>query len=139
MRLIIPHIRRAALIGRVIDLKTAEADSLADTVDGVSAGMFMVDASTRIVNANASGHAMLAEGSLFRAAGGKLLPKDLSAEQALNEVCAMAERGDAAVGIKGIAIPLLATDGEHHVAHVLPLTSGARRRAGSTYAAAAAE
>src|SRR5262245_42382316 len=138
MRLIIPHIRRAALIGRVIDLKTTEADSLADTVDGISAGMFMVDASARIVHANASGHAMLAQGSLLRAVGGKLAPNDASAEQGLNEVCAMAERGDAAVGVKGIAIPLMALDGDHHVAHVLPLTSGARRRAGSTYAAAAA-
>jgi DNA-binding CsgD family transcriptional regulator len=138
MRLIIPHIRRSALIGRVIDLKTAEADSLADTVDGVSAGMFMVDASARIVHANASGHAMLAQGSLLRLVSGKLAPNDASAEQGLNEVCAMAERGDAAVGVKGIAIPLMALDGEHHVAHVLPLTSGARRRAGSTYAAAAA-
>jgi DNA-binding CsgD family transcriptional regulator len=138
MRLIIPHIRRAALIGRVIDLKTAEADSLADTVDGVSAGMFMVDASARIIHANASGHAMLAQGSLLRAVGGKLAPNDASAEQGLNEVCAMADGGDAAVGVKGIAIPLTASDGERYVAHVLPLTSGARRRAGSTYAAAAA-
>jgi DNA-binding CsgD family transcriptional regulator len=138
MRLIIPHIRRAALIGRVIDLKTAEADSLADTADGVSAGMFLVDASTRIVHANVSGHAMLTQGSLLRAVGGKLAPNDASAEQGLNEVCAMAERGDAAVGVKGIAIPLMALDGEHYVAHVLPLTSGARRRAGATYTAAAA-
>jgi DNA-binding CsgD family transcriptional regulator len=138
MRLIIPHIRRAALIGRVIDLKTAEADTLADTVDGVSAGMFMVDANARIVHANASGHAMLAQGSLLRAVSGKLAPNDASAEHGLHEVCAMAERGDAAVGVKGIAIPLMAIDGEHHVAHVLPLTSGARRRAGATYTAAAA-
>ena len=138
MRLIIPHIRRAALIGRVIDLKTAESDSLADSVDGISAAMFLVDASARIVHANASGHAMLAEGSVLRAVGGKLLTKDASAEQALNEVCAMAERGDAAVGAKGIAIPLMASDGTRYVAHVLPLTSGARRRAGATYAAAAA-
>jgi DNA-binding CsgD family transcriptional regulator len=50
----------------------------------------------------------------------------------------MAERGDATVGIKGIAVPLLALDGERHVAHVLPLTSGARRRAGTSYVAAAA-
>ena len=138
MRLIIPHIRRAALIGRVIDLKTAEADSLADTVDGISAGMFMVDASTRIVHANVNGHAMLAQGSLLRAVGGKLAPNDASAEQGLDEVYAMAERGDAAVGVKGIAIPLMALDGERYVAHVLPLTSGARRRAGGTYAATAA-
>jgi DNA-binding CsgD family transcriptional regulator len=138
MRLIIPHIRRAALIGRVIDLKTAEADSLADTVDGISAGMFMVDASTRIVHANVNGHAMLAQGSLLRAVGGKLAPNDASAEQGLNEVCAMADGGDAAVGVNGIAIPLMARDGERYLAHVLPLTSGARRRAGATYAAAAA-
>jgi DNA-binding CsgD family transcriptional regulator len=138
MRLIIPHIRRAALIGRVIDLKTAEADSFADTVDGISAGMFLVDANARIVHANASGHAMLAEGSLLRVVSGKLVPNDASAEQGLNEVYAMAERGDAAVGVKGIAMSLTARDGERHVAHVLPLTSGARRRAGASYAAAAA-
>jgi DNA-binding CsgD family transcriptional regulator len=138
MRLIVPHLRRAVLIGKVIDLKTAEADSLADSVDGISAAMFLVDASTRIVYANASGHAMLAQGSVLRAVGGKLLTKDASAEQALNEVCAMAERGDAAVGAKGIAIPLTAIEGTRYVAHVLPLTSGARRRAGATYAAAAA-
>jgi len=138
MRLIIPHIRRAALIGKVIDLKTAETNSFTDTIDGISAGMFLVDASARIVHANASGHAMLAQGSLLRIAGGKLIPNDASAEQGLSDVCAMAERGDAAVGVKGIAIPLMALDGEPYVAHVLPLTSGARRRAGSTYAATAA-
>jgi DNA-binding CsgD family transcriptional regulator len=138
MQLIVPHLRRAILIGKVIDLKTAASDSLADTVDGISAAMFLVDESARIVHANASGHAMLAEGSLLRAAGGKLLPRDASAEQALNEVCAMAERGDAAVGAKGIAIPLMASEGTRYVAHVLPLTSGARRQAGATYAAAAA-
>ena len=138
MRLIIPHIRRAALIGKVIDLKTAETNSFADTVDGISAGMFLVDAGARIVHANASGHAMLAQGSLLRAVGGKLIPNDASAELGLNDVYAMAECGDVAVGVKGIAVPLMALDGERHVAHVLPLTSGARKRAGASYAAAAA-
>jgi DNA-binding CsgD family transcriptional regulator len=138
MRLIVPHLRRAVLIGRVIDLKTAEAATFADTADGLGAGMFFVDESGRIVHANASGHAMLAQGSLLRVLGGKLVPNDATAEQTLNEVYAMAERGDAAVGVKGIAVALMALDGEHHVAHVLPLTSGARRRAGTSYAAAAA-
>jgi hypothetical protein len=125
MRLIAPHVRRAVLIGRVIDLKTAEAATFVDAADGLGAGMFFVDASARIVYANASGHAMLAQGSLLRVVDGKLVPNDASAEQALNEVYAMAERGDTAVGVKGIAVPLMALDGERHVAHVLPLTSGA--------------
>jgi DNA-binding CsgD family transcriptional regulator len=138
MRLIIPHIRRAALIGRVIDLKNAEAATFADTADGISAAMFFVEAGGRIVHANASGHAMLTQGSPLRAVGGRLIANDASAEQTLNEVYAMAERGDAAVGVKGIAVPLISLDGERHVAHVLPLTSGARRRAGTSYAATAA-
>jgi DNA-binding CsgD family transcriptional regulator len=138
MRLIIPHIRRAALISRVIDLKRTEAATLVELLNGISAGMFLVNASGRIVHANASGHAMLAEGSLLRAEGGKLTADDAEAEQALYEVFAMADGGDAAVGAKGIAVPLTGRGGDRHVAHVLPLTSGERRRAGSRYAAVAA-
>src|SRR5262245_45703511 len=70
MRLIVPHLRRAVLIGRVIDLKAAEAATFADTADSLGAGLFFVDASARIVNANASGHAMLAQGSLLRVVDG---------------------------------------------------------------------
>ncbi len=49
-----------------------------------------------------------------------------------------ADAGDAALGIKGIALPMSAHDGERYVAHVLPLTSGARRNAGLAYSAVAA-
>src|SRR5712692_654420 len=44
MRLIVPHIRRAVLIGRLIDLRAADAAGLADTLDGLSAAMCAVDA-----------------------------------------------------------------------------------------------
>src|SRR5215470_17226447 len=138
MRLVIPHIRRAALISRVIDFKRTEATTLVDLLDGISAAMFLVNGSGRIVHANASGHAMLAEASLLRADGGTLTADDAEAERALHEVFATAAEGDAAVGVKGIAVPLIARDGERHVAHVLPLTSGERRRAGTSYAATAA-
>jgi len=138
MRLIIPHIRRAVLIGRAIELQTTQAATFADTLDGISAGMLLVDARGGIVHANASGHAMLAEGSVLRAAGGKLAANNADAEGALYEVILAAGSGDAAVGIKGIAVPLPTSEGERYVAHVLPLTSGARRRAGTSYAAVAA-
>ena len=93
--------------------------------------MILVDAYGRIVHANAAGHALLADGSVLRAAGRKLLANDAGAEQALHDVFMAAGSGDAAVGVKGIAVPLAARDGERYVAHVLPLTSGARRRAGT--------
>ena len=43
MRLIVPHVRRAVLIDRVIDLHSAEAMSFAEILDGISAGLFLVD------------------------------------------------------------------------------------------------
>jgi DNA-binding CsgD family transcriptional regulator len=138
LRLLVPHIRRSVLIGKVIDLKTAEAATLADTFDGLSAGMFLVDERGRILRANISGQALLADRSLIQTVGGKLAMNDQEAEQALYDVFLAAGNGDAAVGVKGIAVPLTARGGERYVAHVLPLTSGARRRAGTAYTAVAA-
>jgi DNA-binding CsgD family transcriptional regulator len=138
MRLIVPHIRRSTLIGKVIDLKAAEAASLADACDGLSAGMFLVDADGRIVHANASAHAMIASGAVFRASDGRLVARDPRANQTLREIYTAAGGGDLAIGIKGIAVPLATQDGARYVASVLPLTSGSRRKAGANYAASAA-
>ena len=139
LRLIVPHLRRAVLVGRVIDLKTAAASRFADTLDGISAGMFLVAASGSIVHANTSGHALLAAGDVLRAVNGRLVASDPEADQALQEVLAAAANGDPAVGVRGIAQPLAAPHpgGEPYVAHIMPLTSGARRRAAKQYAAVA--
>ena len=137
MKLLAPHVRRAVLIGRTIDLKTAEAAMIADVLDEISAGMFLVEASGRLVHANAAGHAMLAAGDFLTVGGGRLAATDAAAEASLRDVLAAAGAGDAAVGAKGIALPLVAGNGERYVAHVLPLTSGKRRDAAFHYAAAA--
>ena len=138
MRLIVPHIRRAALIGKAIELKTVEAATFADTLDGISAGMLLVEATGRIVHANAAGHTMLEKADILRTASGRLVANDPQSDQALADIFASAGNGDAAIGVKGIALPLKARDGTRYVAHVLPLTSGTRRRAGAAYRAAAA-
>jgi len=138
MLLLVPHIRRAVLIGRVISLKKAEAASLADALDGISAGMFLVDTTGRIVHANVAGHVMLSEADVLHAEGGRLAVNDPQSDQLLADTFSTAGNGDAAVGIEGVAVSLVARDGERYVAHVLPLTSGARRRTGASYAAVAA-
>ena len=138
MQLVAPHVRRAALVGRAIAHKGAEAATLADTVDGLRAGVFLVDGLARIVHANAEGQAMLSQGSVLRSVHGKLLATDTNATRILHDVVATAGGGDSALGIRGIAVPLPARDGERYVAHVLPLASAARRRAGACYAATAA-
>jgi DNA-binding CsgD family transcriptional regulator len=138
MNLLVPHIRRAALIGNVIDLRTCEAASFADTLDGLAAGIALVDGGGRITFANANGRAMLDDGAILSGRGGRLAAREAEADQALKEVFAAADRGDDAVGAKGVVVSMVAPGGQRYVAHVLPLTAGARRRAGKTYDAAAA-
>ena len=60
--LIAPHARRALLIGQAMDRKKSEAANFADTLNGLSAGIFLVDAGGRIVHANAAGQVYPREG-----------------------------------------------------------------------------
>ena len=140
MGLIIPHIRRAVLVSRLIDLKTTEAATFADTLNGLSAGMCLVDASGRIVHANAAGQAILDAGDLLSDSGDDaIVARDGKIGQPPERSSYIAAGGgDAAIGTEGVALPLQAQDGTRYVAHVLPLTSGARRLAGTAYSAAAA-
>jgi DNA-binding CsgD family transcriptional regulator len=81
---------------------------------------------------------MLSEGTILRGTGGKLFAADPHINQTLHDIFAAAGRGDLEMGVKGIAIPLSEHDGGRWLAHILPLTSGARRKAGTEYSAVAA-
>jgi DNA-binding CsgD family transcriptional regulator len=81
---------------------------------------------------------LLSKAGIFRSDGGRLTVNDQATDQALADAFATADNGDAAIGVKGIALSLVSRTGERYVAHVLPLTSGKRRRASNTYSAVAA-
>lgn len=138
MHLLIPHLRRAVLIGRLLMTKKSEAAELADTFDALRAGVFLVDAKGRIVHVNAAGRGLLANGDPFHVVRNRLTVLDAETDKLFEEAFLAADSGDAAIDVKGISLPLVARDGENYVAHILPLTSGARRRAGAAYAAVAA-
>lgn len=138
MALVVPHVRRAYLIGKTINLGQAEAACFSDILDGLSAGMILVDGIGRVVHANAAGNAILGAADFLRTVHGRLVAGDARTNAAFREILTAADAGDAAVGLRGIALPLTAHDGEHYVAHVLPLTSGVRRQAGLAFNAVAA-
>jgi DNA-binding CsgD family transcriptional regulator/PAS domain-containing protein len=138
LRLIVPHIRRAVLIARMFDLKLAESATLSETLDGLRVSMFLVNAEGRLAHANAAALAMLEAGDIFRTASGRLSACDPQDDRALRDVFAAAGQGDAALGAAGTAMPLVGKSGKRYLAHTLPLTSGARRRAGISSGAAAA-
>jgi DNA-binding CsgD family transcriptional regulator/PAS domain-containing protein len=138
MGLIAPHVRRAVEIGKIMDLRRIEAAAFADVLDALAAAVFLVDADANIVYVNESGRSMLDDAQAVRSADGVFHATDAQADQTLREGFAAAAQGDEAVGVKCIAVPLPAMDGSLYVAHVMPLTSGARHRTGLTFGALAA-
>ncbi len=138
MALVVPHVRRAVLIGKTINLKQTQTVCFSDILDGLSAGMILVDANGRIVHANAAGNAILEAADFLRAVCGRLVAGDASINAALREILLASGAGDSVLGARGIALPLTTHDGERYVAHVLPLTSGSRRVACLAYNAVAA-
>src|SRR5262249_43405240 len=101
MALLMPHFRRAILVGTVIDLHKVEGAALADTLDGLAAGMFIVDGDGRIVHANARGRALLADNDVLSGLGGRLSAQSPETAQSLRDIFTAAKHGDTAVGARG--------------------------------------
>lgn len=137
LKLLYPHYRRSVVIGRVVDLAKVEATAIADTLDGLAAGVFLVDREMRLVHTNRAGEGMLRQGAAVHKAWDSLSSSDGTAARALRGTCAAISR-DSALGEQGVSVAIRGRDREPYVAHVLPLTSGARERGGRFYGAVAA-
>ena len=136
MELVAPHICRAVMIGREFDRQRSRSSQLGALLDAVTAGAFLVDASGRLDLANDAGNTFLQQGHILRLRAGLLTAIDRRADRLLR--LAFAETGDAPPSSAPPSIVLASPDGERFLAHVLPLASGARRKASLGYSATAA-
>ena len=135
--LILPHIRRAVSIGKVIEKGRAHERLLENALHLISSAALMVDATGRIVFANAKSEEYLAHAAIIRADQGILHAIDRDAERALKDAFAAAARGDSVLGVKGIEVVLANGGKSRFVAHVLCLASDARRDVTTSGAVAA--
>src|SRR5262249_31407064 len=87
---LVPPLRRAVHIAQTLESRRTEAAPLAGVLDGLSAGLFLVDARSRIVHANAAGNQILAASDVMRAANGLLACRDSRLNGALRETVAAA-------------------------------------------------
>jgi len=115
-----PHLHRSLMINKAIEYKTSEAATFVDTLDGLGAGILLVDAQCHIVHANAAGQEMLGEDDFLRSVAGQLVARDRRSNHDMREMIA---NGDAEATMHGAAIPLTAHDGERYIAHLMPLKS----------------
>lgn len=135
--LIVPHFQRAVSIGRLFDQSKAAQAVLTQTLDNISAAVFLVGPNGRLVLSNLPGRMMLDEAVLLTERNGVLFAIEPEAQRALRDALLVADRGDAAADGGG-PISLSAALPGHWFANVLPLTSGDRQRTGMLHSAAAA-
>jgi DNA-binding CsgD family transcriptional regulator len=121
--LVVPHAHRALMINQAIESRKSQAATFADTLDGLGAGIFLVDAQCRIVHANAAGHGMLCEDDFLRSIGGRLVARNGQANHDLREIVA---NGGVGMAAGSGEFSLAAHDEGRYVAHLLPLTSVVR-------------
>ena len=119
MRLLGPHIRRAVLISKVIDVRQNDAENLAKTLDGMRTAIFLVDQEGRFIHANTAGNALLLQSDVLRAVAGKVATFAPETNESLREALFAASNGEAEIGSKGISLLLISRTGERHAVHVL--------------------
>jgi DNA-binding CsgD family transcriptional regulator len=131
-RTLSPHIRRALMIGDVIDDGEYKLSLYREILDRIATSVMIVSPGARLVYANGSAEALLSEGKNIKVRGGQLqgayAAYSGSLKIALDRACS---ENDIDIGTFGNGIPLPGTDAEAPTAvcYVLPLGKSDHRRA----------
>jgi DNA-binding CsgD family transcriptional regulator/PAS domain-containing protein len=127
--LLSPHLRRAALIGDLLDQARVEASFYQSALDQLASPVVLTTADGTILYANKAAEDMFAEDGLLAKPGGKLKAKVHASQIALTSALQGASLSDQVLGGSGIGIPLSRPGQTAAVAYVLPLSPGTARAA----------
>jgi DNA-binding CsgD family transcriptional regulator/PAS domain-containing protein len=122
-KLLLPHLRRAVTISKVLDIRTIAGARMAEALDALHCAVILTDQRGAILHANRAAERVLrADGGPIQSAQGILQATVPSAASELRSALALAARNEAGIGKTGLAIRLTAPDVPPIFAHVLPLT-----------------
>jgi DNA-binding CsgD family transcriptional regulator len=132
-----PHLCQALALSDAIDLQSLTADRLEQTVDALSAGVFLTERSGRIVYMNKAAQRQLNTGNALQLVDRRLVATRNESTLALARALAARTCTEAAAGPAGTVLALPDGDGSGYLASVLPLDGGARAELMARYRAAA--
>jgi DNA-binding CsgD family transcriptional regulator/PAS domain-containing protein len=125
--LLLPHLRRAVTISKVLDARAIEKARMAEALDALKCGVVLTDGSSAILHANSAAERMFRHGWSVQSARGMLAAKLPAAAKELRTAIKLAAQDESALGMSGLAIRLSEHDEAPVFAHVLPLTGGELR------------
>jgi len=121
-KLLLPHLRRAVTISKVLDVRTIEGTRMAEALDALRCAVLFTNEHSTILQANRAAEHMLHKGGPIQSTQGVLQATAPSAASELRSAIALAARNEAGIGKTGLAICLTDPDVSPMLAHVLPLT-----------------
>jgi DNA-binding CsgD family transcriptional regulator/PAS domain-containing protein len=121
-KLLLPHLRRAMTISKMLDLRTIEGVRMAQTLDALRCAVLLTDERGTILHANRAAERMLQNGGPIQSAKGILQANLSSATSELHAALAVAARDEPGISRTEAAIRLTAPAMAPVFAHVLPLT-----------------
>ena len=137
LRLLGPHLRRAVVISRMLDVAVDAATTFQSTIDATTTAIILVDAALRIVHANAAASAMLAVGDPVLSHNGRVTLRQELLPGQLQRAVEGAARDEASLGRRGMAIPARLLDGTAAAISILPLERRSLRGDSNSRAVAA--
>jgi DNA-binding CsgD family transcriptional regulator/PAS domain-containing protein len=121
-KLLLPHLRRAVTISKVLDARTIVGTRMAEALDALRCAVVLTNEHGTILHANRVAEHMLDQGGPIQTARGVLQATAPSAASELRSALALAAANEAGIGKAGLAIRLTEPDVPPIFAHVLPLT-----------------
>jgi len=129
LALLSPHLRRASLIGDLLDRARVNAHFYREALHSLAAAVVLTDEDGTILYANGSAEEMLCGDGPILSKGGVLQAQNPLADRPLLDAIASAARADGTLGSRGIGLPISAAGRAPAIAYVLPLTKGTERSA----------
>jgi len=129
MALLSPHLRRASLIGDLLDQARVSASLYRQALDHLAVPVVLTGANGAILHANGAAQQMFSAQGPILSRHGVLQAQNTAVVLALQEAIASAASADASLGSRGIGLPISAPGQPPAVAYVLPLTEGTARAA----------
>ncbi|ESY72059.1 LuxR family transcriptional regulator [Mesorhizobium sp. LNHC252B00] len=129
LALLSPHLRRASMIGDLLDQARVTANLYRQALDHLAVPVVLTGANGKILHANGAADRMFSAQGPILSRNGLLQAQNLVTARALLEAIASAASEDASLGSRGIGLPISAPGQPPAVAYVLPLTEGTARAA----------
>ncbi|MER8752504.1 LuxR family transcriptional regulator [Mesorhizobium sp. M1050] len=129
LALLSPHLRRASMIGDLLDQARVTASLYRQALDHLAVPVVLTGANGAILDANGAADRMFSAQGPILSRNGLLQAQNPVTGRALLEAIASAASEDASLGSRGIGLPISAPGQPPAVAYVLPLTEGTARAA----------